>query len=149
MRRCIEQLNRDAKIDHVPTASEQLLHLLKQVILISGGVAGTSESDKENLKKVREIVEQCFDVQRVIREDVASTDFEILYSPPGTPYSAALMDDIDDDGRGRTKKPTEGTPILCTSDLGLKRREKLDDSANGKIESFVMLKTKVMLPSQR
>lgn len=150
VRRCIRELNHDKGIDYVPTVSEQLLRLLRNVIEVAGGAQGQGLSDEELLKKLREIVEHSLEFQRTVGEDVASTLFVMFYPLPGSSFTSDEMEDLDDGGRGKSKISRDGTKILCATDLGLKRREKASDSSGKeRTQEVVLLKAKTMLPYGR
>ena len=77
-----------------------------------------------------------------VGEGVTSCDLEAFYIAPNVLYSADTMADA----LGPTTTVNTGETILCTTDLGLVRAEKVSGSIGDWHES-VLLKPKVVLQS--
>ncbi|KAI0690377.1 hypothetical protein BC835DRAFT_1281177 [Cytidiella melzeri] len=97
------------------------------------------------------IARQVLELQKVIGQDVTSSEFQVLCSKHDDQFLAEFMQDIDDGG-ARAKEDTrtrEGLPIMCTTELGLQRRGKRAGVKGEKDveERSVMLKAKVAMPS--
>jgi hypothetical protein len=97
-------------------------------------------------EKVSDIVTESIKVQKAIGEDIASSDFQIICPRANELFHSDSMEDIDDCGRKR-RKVVAAVPILCTTALGLRRREKLanEDGKEGEIRTMTLLKAKVAL----
>jgi len=85
-------------------------------------------------------------VNKIIGEDVTSGDLEILAVPPGTAFDPSSMEDVYNEG---ALTRSGGTRVLCTTDLGL--RKKVRVGTTGEREKqwavIILLKPKVALES--
>lgn len=124
----------------LPDLAEELVH-----IVVAGGhgedpssltqMIITSYSDALN-----EIVDLATELNMMIGEGVTSLDINVVFVKPETVYDPAEMVDAD----GSTTLGDVGLErVVCTTDLGLVSVKKTVD----KMDTFVMLKAKVILPS--
>ena len=94
--------------------------------------------------RIRVILQGAQRLNRSIGEGVTSCDLEALYIAPTVSYDSTTMEDAFE----TTPKDKATTPekVLCTTDLGLVRAEKVSGSV-GEWQELVLLKPKVVLPS--
>jgi hypothetical protein len=123
------------------------------VFIVAGGVHaenGTSLKDSLRLRfstQVQRIAKAVCKLAQVTREEIMSTDFEVLAIDHGGTFDGKRMADVFGD-----YGPSRGT-VLCTSELGLSattRRSSGDvDSVEkeGIIERRLLLQPKVVLES--
>lgn len=118
------------------------------ILRISGAkdIASGAALVDSYLVKVRDIVQQSLDIQRSIGEEVVSSDFQIICPSYEAPFSSKLMEDVNDCGRRRTEQVTESCMVLCTTELGLRRREKVArEEGVDEIVTTTLMKAKVAL----
>lgn len=84
-------------------------------------------------------------LNRSIGEGVTSCDLEALYISPSVSYDPTTMEDAFET-TPKDKATTTPENVLCTTDLGLVRAEKVS-GAVGEWQELVLLKPKVVLPS--
>ena len=88
------------------------------------------------------LVTQCAQqLNKTIGEGITSCDLEPLYIEPETPFDGHTMDDSLN-----TSEPLipSDEKVLCTTDMGLRRAEKI----SGEWHEVTLLKAKVILPSR-
>lgn len=134
----------------VENAITHFLRVFQSILLISGAV-GVNElralqgSFKE---KVQNLVSDSVKIQKAIGEDIASCDFKILCPLPDTTFERSSMEDADNCRRKSSRGEADGRPILCATELGLIRREKLA-SGDGKVDTVTLIRAKVVLGATR
>lgn len=101
--------------------------------------------------KARDIVVQCMAVQKAIGEDVASSDFQLICPSANATFNAAGMQNMDDRSREKQPRDYNGLPVLCTTEIGLCRREKMEieGSKVGRIQAITVIKAKVVLQKRQ
>lgn len=97
------------------------------------------------------IVKMSQQLNRVLGEDITSCELEMLYIEPDQPYEEATMEDtFQDQSVKENGVATEG--VLCTTDLGLIRRQKVKDANNDTNDidwkESVLLRPKIVLQSK-
>ena len=81
--------------------------------------------------------------------DITDSEFEILRPHYGGCFHREFMENIEETGSGRrTAKSQDGQPVLCTTEIGLRRHgKKVGEGNGGFIEESVLIKPKVALCS--
>ncbi|EIW80669.1 hypothetical protein CONPUDRAFT_82793 [Coniophora puteana RWD-64-598 SS2] len=93
------------------------------------------------------------DVNRVIGEDVTSSEYEVLAVKSGVVFERGEMEDAYDDGHSHSHSHSHSAgngsaaKVLCPTDLGLVQRTKLAGGREGRWDVKVLLKPKVALES--
>lgn len=95
--------------------------------------------------RIRVILQAAQRLNRSIGEGVTSCDLEALYIAPSVSYDPTTMEDAFNETTPKDKATTP-EKVLCTTDLGLVRAEKVS-GAVGEWQELVLLKPKVVLPS--
>lgn len=134
--------------DAASNAMEQLLGAFRNILLICGAREALPTTNWAGIKeKVEEIIAESLRIQKAIGEDIASSDFQVICPHANTPFAAECMEDVDDCARTRGKKTLGGTPILCTTELGLRRCEKLAEEKGRPVHvhAVTLMKAKVAL----
>ncbi|EKM51024.1 uncharacterized protein PHACADRAFT_262965 [Phanerochaete carnosa HHB-10118-sp] len=133
--------------DILPRLSDQLLEAFKNVVLIAGvRMMAPSLQWTSVQEKMKDIIVESMVVQKAIGEDIAFSDFEVICPESNTQFNADTMEDADDCGCRRRKSVAEGMPVLCTTELGLRRREKVgDQGGRSGIKHTTVMKAKVAL----
>jgi hypothetical protein len=91
------------------------------------------------------LVMQCAQqLNKTIGEGVTSCDLEPLYIEPEIPFDGHTMDDSLNTSDPLTFSDEK---VLCTTDLGLGRAEKIS-GISGEWQEVTLLKPKVILPSR-
>ncbi|KAK2464375.1 hypothetical protein APHAL10511_003522 [Amanita phalloides] len=91
------------------------------------------------------IIKKSQELKKVLGEDVTSCELEMLYFEPDYEFSEATMEDtFQDQSVKENGQTSEG--VLCTTDLGLIRQEKIKDTGDWK--ETVLLKPKIVLQSK-
>ncbi|GJE90678.1 hypothetical protein PsYK624_068220 [Phanerochaete sordida] len=143
-RRCAKELARPPA-DVVAEAAAHLLESLHCVLRLSGARAlGTRKSwGAAFADKARDIVVQSLAVQKAIGEDVASADFQLICpSAAGAAlFDESSMEDLNARKRDKLRKSRDSSLVLCTTDIGLRRCEKVE----GQVNVAVVAKAKVIL----
>lgn len=139
-----------AEVDVVSFVMEHLTADLERLLFLAGAQdmsrkPGWIEAFDE---RIRDIVIHSVAIQRTIGEEVISGDFKIVCPRNGDMFSAGCMEDVDDCGRSRKCKGTDGGVVLCTTELGLRRFERLTeaDGTSGLSKVVTVVKAKVALP---
>lgn len=122
-------------------------------ILISAGVKDAQ--DEEHLRsavadkigdRVTLVTQSAIHLNKVIGEGVTSCELLTLYVVPEAPFDYATMDDTFNRPNSREKEARTAENILCTTDLGLLRAEKVKGK-EGEWDKLILLKPKVILES--
>lgn len=129
---------------HDPDLSLDMLGAITNIFL-TAGLKETPEKAYESMisrfsSRIAVVMKLAVDLNRHIGEGVTSCDLEVLYIVPDIQYNPATMDDAI--GMGST----EEEPVICTTDLGLVRAEKVTGT-RGDWKEAVLLKPKVVLYS--
>ncbi|KIM40815.1 hypothetical protein M413DRAFT_445619 [Hebeloma cylindrosporum] len=116
-------------------------------IALTAGVKGSYDSIFERImtnfgERIGVVMKTAQRLNKTVGEGVTSCDLEAFYIAPNVLYSADTMADA----LGPTTTSDRGETILCTTDLGLVRAEKVSGSIGDWHES-VLLKPKVVLQS--
>ncbi|KAG6331425.1 hypothetical protein ID866_7666 [Astraeus odoratus] len=143
-----------AQLDELQLASlltAKIFSGLADILLVAGCNASQSElvaalSAKFN-EKVSFLVSLSMRINKIIGEDVTSGDLEILTVPPAATFDSSAMEDVYNEGT--PGRPGVGTKVLCTTDLGLRKRVRV--AVTGDKEKHwaitTLLKPKVALES--
>ena len=92
------------------------------------------------------LVMQCAQqLNKTIGEGVTSCDLEPIYIEPEIPFDGHTMDDSLTTSGPSTASDNE--KVLCTTDMGLARAEKVSGTT-GEWHEVTLLKPKVILPSR-
>ena len=97
-----------------------------------------------------EVVSLALKLQKATKEDVLSTDFQLLLPTYGDTFEQETMEDVNARPKWRSRKSGGGQqPILCTTDVGLSRTERRSEVSGGpwEAQSVIMLKSRVALAS--
>ena len=114
-------------------------------IFLTAGLKDTPEKVYERIitqfgSRVAVVMKLAVDLNRHIGEGITSCDLEALYIAPDIVYDPTTMEDAI--GTGSVEQET----IICTTDLGLVRAEKIAGT-RGDWKEAVLLKPKVVLYS--
>jgi hypothetical protein len=132
-----------------PDLTSEMAHAFA-CIALTAGLKGSLRAVFEQImarfgERIGVVMKTAQRLNKTIGEGVTSCDLEALYIAPNVLYAAATMDDalgstaVNDMVAG-------GETILCTTDLGLVRAEKVSGSM-GEWRESVLLKPKVVLHS--
>jgi hypothetical protein len=80
-------------------------------------------------------------LNKIVMEEITSADLRTVIVPFETTYSAEQMEDAYVDG----DPATGGVRVLCTTDLGLRRRTRMATSGEKQWDDKLLLKPKVAL----
>ena len=130
--------------------TDHLVYALGKVLTLSGarGVSGSSTWGDKFREKVVEVVEQSMVIRRAVGEDVSSSDLEIICPHHGSAFIAEEMQDIDDCGRKKLQETSEHRRVLCTTEIGLRRRERVaSEKGRSEMHTVILVKAKVALGS--
>jgi hypothetical protein len=136
-------------LDVLSSTTPFIVHHLVAVLLIAG-YQDTHAHLVETFRfkfgeNLRRIADMALYLNKAIGEGITSGDLQILYLPCGTPYNPEQME--DGHGGGIEESRATGTRILCTTDLGLRRVEKVSAGGRHDWEEIMLLKPKVALES--
>ncbi|CAA7260335.1 unnamed protein product [Cyclocybe aegerita] len=92
--------------------------------------------------RIRMAMKHAQNMNKKIGEGITSCDLEVLYIVPEIPFNPNMMEDAI----GSTSITNNHESVVCTTDLGLARTEKLSGTI-GQWNEAVLLKPKVVLPS--
>ncbi len=114
-------------------------------IFLTAGLKDTPEKAYERIitqfgSRVAVVMKLAVDLNRHIGEGITSCDLEALYIAPDIVYDPTTMEDAI--GTGSVEQET----IICTTDLGLVRAEKIAGT-RGDWKEAVLLRPKVVLYS--
>ena len=123
-------------------------------ILVIAGVPLSNEMISSRVhenfgERILSIVSRTLELRKVVGVDITDSEFEILRPHYGGHFHREFMENIEETGSGRrTAKSQDGQPVLCTTEMGLRRHEKKVGEGNGGfIEESVLIKPKVALYS--
>ena len=135
--------------DTVIESTKRLLEALHGVLLISGAHQVPNGEDWKAAfqGKVRDLIVQCMAIKRAICEDNVSSGFQIICFSSANAFSGVCMENMDNCGRGEQHEIKDGVPVLCTTELGLRRCEQMADNleSEGNAHVFTLTKAKVVL----
>ncbi|TFK50903.1 hypothetical protein OE88DRAFT_1645166 [Heliocybe sulcata] len=94
-------------------------------------------------RRLARIIQLSFRIRNVIGESITSCDYTVLLVRPGEPFDPQRM---EEDG-GDDLSDSNGVHVLCTTQLGLMRREKGGMEAGAPFEQGIVLLPKVALVS--
>ncbi|KAF8901880.1 hypothetical protein CPB84DRAFT_1776901 [Gymnopilus junonius] len=119
-------------------------------IFVVAGLKGIPSAVHERImdkfgKTISRLMTQAQQLNKKIGEGVTSCDLEALYIAPDVAYNVSMMEDALGTPAGKEEKDMH-EKILCTTDLGLVRAEKISGRI-GEWQESVLLKPKVMLHS--
>jgi hypothetical protein len=134
--------------DHEPHLAMYFIDTFVNILLTAGVDKSRPVLQKEVetrfADRVAVIVKGAQRLRKAIGEEVTSCDFEILHTPQETPFDPAHMGDAFagdyEKGRGSPE------PVLCTTDLGLARIERIAGRV-GEWDEAVLLRPKIVLKS--
>ncbi|KAI5991785.1 hypothetical protein EDC04DRAFT_2587261 [Pisolithus marmoratus] len=126
----------------------KVLSGLADILLVAGCNASQTELVKALSSKFSEkvsfLVTLAVRVNKIVGEDVTSGDLEVLTVPPASLFDPASMEDVYNEAASGA-----GARVLCTTDLGLRKRVRV--STTGEKEKqwavTILLKPKVALES--
>jgi hypothetical protein len=86
-------------------------------------------------------------LQKVIGQDVTSSDFEVVFVEHGVKFDPAVMDDAyaENPKKSGKKKDAKSEGILCTNELGLRRVVR--ELKENKLREIIVMRPKVVLLS--
>ncbi|KZT05470.1 uncharacterized protein LAESUDRAFT_727115 [Laetiporus sulphureus 93-53] len=119
---------------------EHSTSLLSSISMAAGGrvdVSGQADS-------IREIIHGAFRLRKMIGENIVGSNYTVTIGQSGDVFTPDFMEDAF---ALRGRPPKTGMSILCASELGLLRLDKVKASADaaGGISEVVILKPKVVL----
>jgi len=91
--------------------------------------------------RIRAVMKLAKQLNKKIGEGITSCDLEVLYIAPDIPFTPSSMEDAFGPNKVEGKEE-----VICTTDLGLVRAERMSGAVGNWHES-VLLKPKVILPS--
>lgn len=124
----------------------KLLSGLADILLAAGCNASQAELVTALSSKFREkvlfLVTLAVRVNKIVGEDVTSGDLEVLTVPPASLFDPANMEDVYNEAASGT-----GARVLCTTDLGLRKRVRISMTGEKEKQWAVttLLKPKVAL----
>jgi len=146
-------------------SEESLLHNIVHelaLVLVSAGWINSFTLVKDEIMtkfggRLAAVARLAIRLQKVIGQDITSTDFEVIYVENGARFDPAMMDDAYAETpskaqRNKTAKKARAADsegILCTSELGL--RKLVREQKEGKITEWrgdILIKPKVVLFSE-
>ncbi|KAI0338759.1 hypothetical protein BDW22DRAFT_1487442 [Trametopsis cervina] len=118
-------------------------------------LAGTPWSRAVIVNKVRSdfgerisaIVKSIFALRWMIREEVKSSDFVIIHARHDAKFHCDSLENVDQGRDKSDEKASDGSPVLCTTELGLRRLEKRLEGGVERVERTVIMRAKVALCS--
>ncbi|KZT05486.1 uncharacterized protein LAESUDRAFT_681501 [Laetiporus sulphureus 93-53] len=119
--------------------TQSLQSLLSTINLVARGNGEVPEEVKENL---RLIVRTALDLRSMIGEQIVSSNYTMIVGSGGELFAPERMEDVWATGASNVK---EGTRVLCPSDLGLQRTEKVDSGGDDTSVTALLIKPKVVL----
>ncbi|KAG8215926.1 hypothetical protein J3R82DRAFT_7900 [Butyriboletus roseoflavus] len=113
-------------------------------IVVAAGCAPSSSAAMSKVSsqfgdKVSSITSIAGQFSKMIGE-VVSADFEVLAVGPSETFEASTME--KDGGDGKAGRTAAGGKVLCTTDLGMRKRVQL---VSGKSDTLTLIKSKVVL----
>lgn len=137
------------KVDGVDKSTNHILSLFKNVLVVSGALGVEESACWEGIlrEKVVDFVTEGIKLQQAIGEDITSCDFQIICPDANTAFAAASMEDVEDCGRRKRQETVKGTPIMCTTEMGLRKCEKLTGEGGkpDSVRNVILIKAKVAL----
>lgn len=136
----------EQRSDMVSHATQSLADAIAKVLVVAGWKEGLSQMNDKVMKKFGErlttVASSAVSLNKVMGQDLTSAEFYPLMVRHGHPF----VHDVMEDALG---EPTMGAQsiigrVLCTTDLGLLRQEKV---SNGDVNTATLLKAKVALDS--
>jgi len=120
-------------------------------IALTAGIKGSLNGVFERImtrfgERIGVVMKTAQRLNKTIGEGVTSCDLEALYIAPDVLYAEVTMDDALGSTPTSDTVAAGGEAILCTTDLGLVRAEKVSGSI-GEWRESVLLKPKVVLHS--
>jgi len=94
-------------------------------------------------ERINTVMQCAQQLNKTIGEGVTSCDLDTLYIEPETPFDGHMMDDT----LNMSDPLTEEEKVLCTTDLGLGRAEKISGTS-GEWHEVTLLKPKIILLSR-
>ncbi|KAF8161577.1 hypothetical protein B0H34DRAFT_653515 [Crassisporium funariophilum] len=118
-------------------------------ILVAAGLKDTPAALHEQImtcfgERIQLVMKYAQQLNKKIGEGITSCDLEALYIAPDVTYNSGSMEDYLGADDLSPAKPQE--QVLCTTDLGLVRAEKVSGTT-GEWQESVLLRPKVVLPS--
>ena len=119
-------------------------------ILVIAGVPSSNEKISSRIQnsfgeRISTIVARTLELRKVVGVDITDSELEILRPQYGDCFHREVMEDIEEVGSSRrTVMSQDGQLVLCTTDIGLRKREK---KGGGIIEGSILIKPKVALSS--
>jgi len=128
-----------------PDLLPDLAEALANILVAAGYKEGPANSHQQIMSRfsnrIGTVMKFARDLNKTVGEGVTSCDLEVLYIPPDIPYHPGNMSDA----LGASPNNCSEN-VICTTDLGLVRAERLSGTVAHWNES-VLLKPKVILPS--
>ncbi|KAM5545517.1 hypothetical protein V8D89_000555 [Ganoderma adspersum] len=129
-----------------------LVHDITNILLVCGIAAAPqdllTEVGSSYADALGEVIHLALEFQRITGEGIISRDLLILVARLGEPFDPSRMDDEWADPKG-AHHGNDTHPVLCTTQLGLVREEKIATGGDeeGMIATVALLKPKVVLTS--
>jgi hypothetical protein len=116
---------------------------------VAGWKDDFSQMHDKIMKKFRErlatVASLAAALNRVVGEDMTSAEFQVMAIGHGVHFDNQWMEDALTDVQG--VPANVAGPVLCTTDLGLLRTEKVSGEGPPRLNATVLLKAKVALES--
>ncbi|GJE96025.1 hypothetical protein PsYK624_122180 [Phanerochaete sordida] len=111
--------------DPLRRVSEELLKCFKDVLSAAGVRHDAPSTDWTSVRgRVESIAAAIVALQKTIGEDATSNDFCVVCPVEGAHFVSDTMEDLDGRDRNRRGSASQRPQVLCTTALGLYRREK-------------------------
>lgn len=131
---------------HEPDLLPDLAEALANVIVAAGFKDGPAVAHERIMTRfaprIGAVMKLAQGLNKRVGEGVTSCDLEVLYIAPDIPFNNANMEDA----LGPSTAEGSQESVVCTTDLGLVRAERLSGPVANWHES-VLLRPKVILPS--
>jgi len=133
--------------DWATMANSTIRGAFENILLIAKCQLDRSQT-AEKLNKFRDridtIVTAALHLNRVLGEQVTSSDLEIIRYTNGVEFDPTVMEDAEGTDENIQPSEIEGT-VLCTTELGLRRVIKVAKADANEFQSQILLKPKVAL----
>lgn len=140
--------------DYATALRDEFVRGLTMILVVAGVSLPVNAVHQKVLAvfgdKVASIATQAMEIQRVTGEEIISTEFRVICPQCDDAFSNEFMENGDNGGARGKGSPgeEERLPIMCTTDLGLRRYAKQGKAKDkDDVEESVLLKANVLLPS--
>ena len=133
--------------DEAPDMTDFLFDAFVNILVAAGVDLPDTDLRHAILEKFGErvtlIAQKSKELNKVMGEKVTSCELIPLYAVPDAPFDPGAMDDAVSDVK---REESKGELVLCTTDLGLLRAERIKEKEGEWVKSL-LLKPKVVLES--